>query len=46
MAKCQICGENIKIIKSERGFVAEGICKKTGLEHVFTLEELSDTGIK
>lgn len=36
MIKCQICGEDIQIVKSENGFVAEGICKKTGLKHLIS----------
>ena len=47
MAKCQICGEYVQIIKSESGFATEGICKKTGLKHLLSVVELSDmVGIK
>lgn len=37
MVKCQICGEEIQIVKSESGYTSEGICKKTGLKHLFSI---------
>lgn len=43
MAKCQICGEDIRTVKSENGYTTEGICKKTGLKHLISIGELVDS---